>query len=461
MMSARPGESLRQGNIGCLKGLIEASRSPPHVYSSRKNNRFTRCSSALLPGLGEASIDVHSAAESDPFLLVEQLRGQTILAPLTRGNNLPFRRLCAEFGAEVTMSEMGFARQLLKGNPRERAILRRAANERMYGVQIATNAIDEGVAAGKIAAESGATWVDLNCGCPIHEATRRGLGSALLRKPEKLARLVSGIASQLPVPLTVKVRTGGDGDDSINVQRVVELLADSGAAAVTIHGRTAQQRYKRPADWALIQKVAESTSIPVIGNGDVLTHYEAKRRLLNHGCTAIMIGRGALMRPWIFWEVKRNECMDPDAKDRINIYRRLVANMKEHFGDDARGRQKAFYFLPWHLGFLCRHRPLPESVYGDSSLERPLLSRRWDSIACEEAGESVDALSPLERLLRCEHEEAHNVLAAVLWDASSDEEVINCLMTVAQNDLLGWEEDLKLGGGQRSAVSGREQQAQG
>lgn len=427
-------------------------RLETHVQGPHKSRDFTRRSSTLHPG-----DSFTNASQCNPSLLVEQLRGQAILAPLTRGNNLPFRRLCAEFGAEVTMSEMGFARHLLKGKARERAILRKAANERMYGVQIATNAIDEGVAAGRMAAESGATWIDLNCGCPIHEATRRGLGSALLRKPEKLARLVSGIASQLPVPLTVKVRTGGDGDDSINVQRVVELLANSGAAAVTIHGRTAQQRYKRPADWGLIQQVAESTSIPVIGNGDVLTHYEAERRLLNHGCAAIMIGRGALMRPWIFWEVKKKQCMDPDAKDRVDIYRRLVSYMKEHFGDDARGRQKAFYFLPWHLGFLCRHRPLPESVYGESSLERPLLSRRWDNIACEEAGERVEALSPLERLLRCEHEQAHDVLAAILWDANSDDEVVSSLMTVAKNDLLGWEEALKLGG----ARSGKEQEAQG
>lgn len=190
------------------------------------------------------------------------------------------------------MSEMAYARHLLKGDRKEQALLRRAANESLFGVQIATKTIDEGVAAGKLAVEAGADWIDLNCGCPIHEATRRGLGSSLLRKPTKLARLVEGIARQLPVPLTVKVRIGFD-DSSINVERVAELMHDAGAAALTIHGRTAQQRYKRPADWSIIEVVAQSgASPPVIGNGDILTHYEAKHRLQSSGCLAVMIGRG-------------------------------------------------------------------------------------------------------------------------------------------------------------------------
>jgi hypothetical protein len=104
--------------------------------------------------------------------LVEQLRGQLILAPLTRGNNLPFRRLCCDFGCRVTTSEMSFARHLLRGDMKERALLRRGPSERLYGVQIATNQIFEGVAAGKLAVEAGADWIDLNCGCPIYEATR-------------------------------------------------------------------------------------------------------------------------------------------------------------------------------------------------------------------------------------------------------------------------------------------------
>lgn len=139
-------------------------------------------------------------------ILRSTLQGQMLLAPLTRGGNLPFRRLCCELGAEVTMGEMIFARSLLKGERHEQARLRRAANEHAFGAQFATNNIAEGAKLCELAAQQGATWVDLNCGCPIYEATRRGLGSALLRKPAKLGRLVSGIVEKSPLPLSVKVR---------------------------------------------------------------------------------------------------------------------------------------------------------------------------------------------------------------------------------------------------------------
>jgi len=369
-----------------------------------------------------------------------------MLAPLTKGNNLPFRRLCAEFGATVTMSEMVYARQLIKGagRGRESALLKRHPSEQLYGVQIATNIIDEGIKAAEMAVAQGADWVDLNCGCPIYEATRRGLGSALLRKPTKLARLVSGISAGLTVPFTVKVRTGL-GESSINVDHVVTLLKDAGAAAVTIHGRTALQRYKRPSDWSLIEQVARSVAVPVIGNGDVLTAYEARRRLTDHGCLAVMVGRGALIKPWIFEETRLGCELAPTALERVGMYRRLVSNMKDHFGDDDMGKRKAFYFLPWHLGFFCRYRPLPESVFGELSLKQPLISTRWESVACPEVGETVEGLSPLERLLRCEYEGAHAAMADTLWEAKSDGEAASALEALAATELAAWEEEMKLG----------------
>ena len=115
-------------------------------------------------------------------------RDQMVLAPLTRGGNLPFRRLCADFGCKVSMGEMVYARNLLHGDAVEHARLRKAKNEHLFGVQIATNNVEEAVAALKLIKTAGAAdFVDLNCGCPINEATRRGLGSALLRNPNRLA----------------------------------------------------------------------------------------------------------------------------------------------------------------------------------------------------------------------------------------------------------------------------------
>lgn len=387
--------------------------------------------------------------------LVAKLRKKVILAPLTRGNNLPFRRLCADFGADVTMSEMAFARQLIRGRYRKEITrLRRAENEKIYGVQIATNVIDEGVKAGLMAADAGADWLDLNCGCPIWEATRRGLGSALLRKPEKLARLVSGIAGQLTIPLTVKIRTG-QSEGSINVAKVVELLTNSGAAAVTVHGRTALQRYKKPADWSLIETSARESGMPLIGNGDILTHYEAHRRLNDHGCLAVMVGRGALIKPWIFQEALERRDLNFSATDRVGIYRRLTAYMKEYFGNDDMGRRKAFYFLPWHLGFFCRHRELPENVFGDLSLSQPLISTRWDSVVSPELGETLETLPILERLLRCEHETAHQEMSAVLWDSESDSAAVLALEKLAAENVVRWEEEVRMSG-ERDGGDGRD-----
>ena len=178
-----------------------------------------------------------------------RIQDQLILAPLTRGGNLPFRRLCSDFGMEASVSEMVYSRFLVKGDRVEATRLRRPENERYFGVQIATNQIDEGVKAIQMAHEAGADWVDLNCGCPIYEATRRGLGSSLLRSPKKLEKLVEGMVegSRNRIPLTVKIRLGCS-EDTINVREVVDRMRNAGAAAVTIHARTARQGYRRPAE---------------------------------------------------------------------------------------------------------------------------------------------------------------------------------------------------------------------
>jgi tRNA-dihydrouridine synthase 3 len=224
-------------------------------------------------------------------------RDQMVLAPLTRGGNLPFRRLCADFGCKVSMGEMVYARNLLHGDAVEHARLRKAKNEHLFGVQIATNNVEEAVAALKLIKTAGAAdFVDLNCGCPINEATRRGLGSALLRNPNRLAELVSGIVeANVGLPLTVKVRLGADNKN--NVMRVSQEVRDAGASALTIHGRTAQQRYSNAADWDEIARVVAASvdsDMLVVGNGDILTHENARSRMESTGVDSVMVGRGAL-----------------------------------------------------------------------------------------------------------------------------------------------------------------------
>ena len=154
--------------------------------------------------------------------------GHAILAPLTKGGNLPFRRLCVDFGAKVTMSEMAYSRQVTKRSKSELALLRKHASEPVFGVQLAARSPEEAIKAANAAIERGAAFIDLNCGCPIHDVVRRGMGATLLQQPNKLARLVAEMVRGIPVPVTVKIRSGWD-EEHVNASEVARLLEESGA----------------------------------------------------------------------------------------------------------------------------------------------------------------------------------------------------------------------------------------
>eukprot|EP00775_Hariotina_reticulata_P009095 gene9095-9265_t len=336
------------------------------------------------------------------------------------------------------MGEMAFARKLIKGDRVERARLYKAVNERCFGAQIATNNIAEGVAAAQLAQEAGAAWMDLNCGCPIHEATKRGLGAALLRKPTKLAKLVAGITSQVSLPVTVKIRT----DALLSFRTVFAIKAKYWKASAAVTSPVCDLKYKKAADWQLLAELARSNSVPVVGNGDILTFYEAADRQQLTDCAALMVGRGALIKPWLFQELKEGRELLLSSEDRIGVYRQLAAHMKQHFGDDAMGRRKAFFFLPWHFSFFCRYRHLPAEVYHEQSKLHPLIATRAD-LADSRVGEKEDTLSLLERLLRCENEAAHGPIADIIWDSTSDGEAVSLLSKVAEAQLPEWEQQLR------------------
>lgn len=397
--------------------------------------------------LSTATTPLSSAASSRNDDYRSKIEGQLILAPLTRGGNLPFRRLCSDFGMEVSYSEMVYSRFLVKGDRKEATRMRRPDNEKYFGVQIATNQIEEGIKAMDMAYESGAKFVDLNCGCPIYEATRRGLGSSLLRSPKKLEQLVAGMVqgSGDRIPLSVKIRLGCS-DDSINVREVVDRMRDVGAAAVTIHARTARQGYRKPADWKMIQQVvedgqAQGSSMSIVGNGDIMTHYEATRRMEETGVNACMVGRGALIKPWIFREFKDQQEWEPTLADRIEIYYKLTSYMKDYFGDDEMGRKKAFYFLPWHFSFFNRYKSYPEESFQEASLTSPLIHRRITV--------SEDA-SPLEILFNNGSDDAHERIANTLWASSTASEAVTFLQRFAESkdfqdirERLGEESDME------------------
>lgn len=340
--------------------------------------------------------------------------GQTILAPLTKGGNLPFRRLCVDLGAEVTTSEMAYARQVNRRSKSELALLRKHTSEPCFGVQLAAGTPQDAVSAGKQAVDRGAAFVDLNCGCPIHDVVKRGMGATLLQRPSALARIVEAMVEGLSVPVSVKIRSGWK-EGKENASEVAALVESAGAAALIIHPRSREQRYTKAADWQLVARLVAERSIPVIGNGDILTHYEAAWRQQESGCASVMVARGALIKPWIFREIAESAEWQPSATERIALYRRLGGYMKEHFRDDARGHERAMRFLPWHFGFFWRYRPLPEAEFAEQAREHPLMQTR---------NPHQEDLPLVEQVLRDPREEVHQRLADLMWAATSDAEAV-------------------------------------
>lgn len=340
--------------------------------------------------------------------------GHAILAPLTKGGNLPFRRLCVDFGAQVTMSEMAYARQVKRGSRSELALLRKHGSETCFGVQLAAGKPEEAVAAGQKAIAAGAAFVDINAGCPIHDVVRRGMGATLLQRPAALHKVLAALVEALEVPVTVKLRTGWK-ESKINCSEVARLAEEAGVAAITLHGRTKEQRYSKAADWDLVRQLVEERSVPVIGNGDILTHYEAKARQEASGCASVMLARGALIKPWLFQEIAEGRAFEPDAEARVGIYRRFVGYLKEHFYDDEKGRGRAMRFLPWHLNFFWRYRPLPEAQFATQAAEHPLLQTRISD---------EGPVDELEALLRDPRPEVHQQMADLLWDVGEEAECL-------------------------------------
>ncbi|MGE5127584.1 MAG: tRNA dihydrouridine synthase [Betaproteobacteria bacterium] len=335
-----------------------------------------------------------------------------VLAPLTVGGNLPFRRLCSELGADVTVGEMAVVRKLLRGSTPEFALLKSHPQEKCFGVQLADNKPDSLAEGARLAESRGARFVDLNCGCPIDQITRRGLGASLLRKPTRLGRLVAAMKGAVSVPVTVKLRAGWS-EAKANVREVARVCEESGADAIAIHGRTRDQRYSRAADWDLIGCVAAERGVPVIGNGDLLTPYEARERMARTGVRSVMLGRGALIKPWLFGEIKTGRSWLPSAEERFSLLWRFVELLRDHFGEDERGTRRALRFLPWHLNFFCRYVPLPEEVHAEAARAHPLIQSRLQAPPAESA---------LERLLGDDRPETHEAFARELLGAVSRDE---------------------------------------
>ncbi|EKX36292.1 hypothetical protein GUITHDRAFT_158684 [Guillardia theta CCMP2712] len=279
---------------------------------------------------------------------------QTILAPLTTVGNLPFRRLCKLQGCDITVGEMALASKIVEGNGGEWALFRRHVSEDVFGIQIAGGWPDVVAKCAELfERECSADFFDLNCGCPLDGICGKGMGAELLEKPQRLQEIVTIASRTTSLPMTVKIRVGQHEDPSRrNAHLLVPRLADWGASAVTIHGRSRQQRYSRLANWEYIEER------PVIGNGDVLSWEDYEQHLQGGKVQTCMIGRGALIKPWIFKEVKERKYWDIRSSERLEMMKDFVRFGLDHWGSDSVGVEKTrSFFLEWQA-WHCRYIPV-------------------------------------------------------------------------------------------------------
>ena len=263
-----------------------------------------------------------------------EIKNKIVLAPMAGICNSSFRRICKEMGCGLVYAEMVSDKAITYNNKKTLDMLYMTEEERPLAQQIFGSDKESFVIAAKYIYENmKPDIIDINMGCPVPKvAVRAQAGSALLKSPDKIYEIVKAVVESVPVPVTVKIRSGWDSK-SINAVEVAKIVEKAGASAICVHPRTRSQGYSGKADWNIIKLVKENVNIPVIGNGDVKTPEDVKRMLDETNCDAVMIGRGVLGNPCLIKNsinyLENKELINVTSEDKINMCLKHLELLKE------------------------------------------------------------------------------------------------------------------------------------
>ncbi len=281
-----------------------------------------------------------------------KITGYAALAPMAGVADRAFRELCVEYGAAYAVSEMISSKGVSLGDRKSKQLMQLSEKERPAGVQIFGSDPEIMAESVKTVLEVHPQFVDINMGCPAPKIAGNGGGASLMRNPALAEEIVVAVKKACGnIPVTVKIRAGWDFD-TINAVEMAKRAENAGASAVTVHGRTRQQMYAPPVSHEVIAEVKKAVSIPVIGNGDITDGITAAKMLEDTNCDFLMVGRGALGRPWVFQQINAYLSEDrllpePPVSERMRVMLRHIQKLCEYKGERV-GIREARKHAAWY-----------------------------------------------------------------------------------------------------------------
>lgn len=284
-----------------------------------------------------------------------EIKNNVFLAPMAGITDLAYRLICKEFGAGLVYTEMISAKGIYYNDEKTKLLTQIDEKERPVAIQIFGSDADIMADVAKRMSEK-ADIIDINMGCPAPKVVKNDDGSKLMLNPALIDEITYKVVKSSTVPVTVKIRKGWN-DENVNAVEIAKILEKNGVSAVAVHGRTREQFYSGIADWDIIKKVKESVNIPVIGNGDVIDIDSANKMIEYTGCDAIMVGRAALGKPWIFKEIIEQNKIDMKQEELYKI-------IKKHYDllSELKGEYIAVREMRKHISWYIKGLPLATQI---------------------------------------------------------------------------------------------------